>query len=302
MVTIMSRGLGRLQQAVLSHVKEKGLTTVESVRWIVRDAEEGANLGVGSINAVNRAVDSLSAKSLLKRIERPLQSIEECIAHYPGKTLNAKVRQLRMKLLPALLKPSRSRGQNLRYSLADNEKFHYEGLSEAEQAQHRKNWLSVERDLAAFFGSSDDPRWRAHLFGLYAKGKSIFEADRLEVSRSFQEHLSRCQQILPSELYDRIQHVYTTLLSAERVGNLQMRTFVHTFVNVNNRGSCSLKEEAIEHLVEVSGDYLRSLPGYQESTTKNSRYVFREKDKHDPILNKLFDQTVFQEFNFIEPA
>jgi len=297
----MSRGLGRLQQAIVDRLKQNGPTTVESMRWDVRGADEDADLGVGSINAVNRAVKSLVARKLVKCSKRPLQSVEECIAHYPGKTLKAAIRRLRTELLPALLEPGNSRAMYPRYSLADNEKFHYDGLSEIEQEVHRNNWLSVERELAAFLGAADDYEQRSRLFRLYAKSKSVFEAGRLEVTGSLREHLTRCQPILPAELLERIERVYTSLLSAERAGNLQMRTFVHTFVNVSNKGSCSLKNDTIEHLSRVRRDYLESLPNYKRGTP-GLPIMWREENRHDPILHKLFDQTVFQSFNFIEAA
>jgi len=301
MATLMTRGLGRLQQAIVYLVKENGPTTIESMRWYVRDADEDADLGVGTINAVNRAVESLVARKLLKHSERPLQSVEECVAHYSGKTLKAAIRKLRTELLPALLEPSKSRMRCPRYSLADNEKFHHEGLTEVEREVHRNNWLSVERELAAFLGAADDFEQRSRLFGLYAKSKSIFEAGRLEVTGSLREHLTRCRPILPAELLERVERVYTSLLSAERAGNLQMRTFVHTFVNVSNKGSCRLKGVTIEHLSHVRRDYLESLPNYKRGTPVRP-IMCSQEDRHDPILHKLFDQTVFQSFNFIEAA
>src|SRR5688500_9106133 len=126
----MSRGLGRLQKAILDQVNEHGLTTVESIRWTVREEDDDMNLGFGDINAVKRAVESLVARSRVKHTERPLQSIDECIAHYPGKTLKAAIRRLRIDLLPALREPSPGRGSHLRYTLADNEKFHFASLPE----------------------------------------------------------------------------------------------------------------------------------------------------------------------------
>lgn len=299
MANLMSRGLGRLQLAIRDRVDEYGPTAVESIRWYMRDPDEGTDLGVATINAVNRAVKGLVARKLLKHSERPLQSVGECISHYPGKTLKAAVRRLRINLLPALLEPANCGAMDLRYSLADNEKFHYEGLSDSERLEQRNNWLSVERELAAFFGGVEDYEQRTRLFRLYAKATSIFAAGRLDVPGSLREHLTECHPILPAKLLESIERIYASLLSPERAGNLQMRTFVHTFVNVSNKGSCSLKDDTIGHLSSVRRDYLESLPQYKRGAP-NRPVMFREADRHDPILHKLFDQTVFQDFNFIE--
>lgn len=295
----MSRGLGRLQQAILNRVKASGLTTVESARWDVRKEGGEDDLTVATLNAVKRAVESLVARKLIICTERPLQSVAECIAHYPGKTTRVAIRKLRVELLPALLQPDSGQPIYQRYSRDDNEKFQYERLSDADKKLLRRNWLSVERELAALLGSTDDAQHRSRLARLYAKGESIFDSGRLMVSQAFSEHLARCRLILSADLLGRLEHFCTSLLDVEMAGNLKVRSFVHTFANVSSRGTCSLKDDTIEHLNKVRRDYLESLPDYKSSSVSGN-FFMRDNSRQDPILHRLFDHTVFQSFHFLE--
>ncbi len=233
---------------------------------------------------------------------RRLDSFDECVAHYPNKTLRGAVRRLRLQLLPTLLQWTRD-GAFPRYSQEDNEKFHLESLAPDVREALRLAWLHLEPrliDLLAQPGRAD----RNALFRLVAKGKAIFETQGLECRGAFAEHVRRCTEsrLLPEPLAAEVVALSNSILPPAEAGHLQLKGYIHRFAHVPRHGGCSLKQGTVDYLARSCPDVLRGLPGYvepREQVRGRFRLLVPARPKHSPQLYGLFDQTVFGAFHFL---
>lgn len=303
----MSRGPGIIQKSIIGHVREngEGTLTVETMRWALYDKlKEKALAPDGSLptawnTAFSRAVERLAAppRSQLVVNRRPLASLEECVQHYPGKTLLVATRRLRLELLPSLKDFVEQNHQPPRYSAASNEEYHIEQLPRQDRKAFEQEWKRLVAELKQAFAVSDDDT----LLSLIVKGKSLFEEkSTLSERRSFLELSSACCRsgMLSEGLSDRLRRFTERFLPANTAGSLRLKSYIHLFALPSRNGRYSLKERTIQELRRRNKAFVESLPGFKPVDSQR-RY---RKPQHSPMLHKLFDQTVFQDFRFIHLA
>jgi hypothetical protein len=305
----MSRGYGRHQKAVLDHLSRLSApTTFETIRWhLWEDAAEHATAGQDLPNkwntAVMRAVKGLEKDERVTIDRRRLVSLEECVQHYPNKTLSGAARRLRQQLLPVLLRWTQDGKVFPRYNLAANEKFHLQSLAPDARKALRADWLRLERRLVALLASPGRARRNA-VFQLIAKGKSIFEIEELECPGAFVEHARRCaeRQCLPGPLAAEMAAFSEAILPPTDAGHLRLKGYIHELVAVPRHRGCSLKKKTVEYLAEMCPAVVEKLPDYVPAEKPTDRRLFKREAKHSPQLYGLFDQTVFQTFHFLQLA
>jgi hypothetical protein len=253
-----------------------------------------------------RAVRSLEKDGRIEVEERKLLSFEECVTHYPSKTLNGEARRVRDQLLPALLQWTRQKGGACpRYTSADNERFHLESLLPEDRQSLNKKWLRLEPRLMALLPrmSRDDVN---ALFELIAKAKSIFETQGLDCRGAFVEHVQRCtaRHLLPLPIANKITAFSNELLPPTDAGQLRLKSYIHAFADIPKYRGCSLKKETVEYLDRSFPTVVQTLPGYTAPPAKQTgfrRFVSLDErgPTHSKLLLGLFDQTVFQDFRFV---
>jgi hypothetical protein len=191
-----------------------------------------------------RAVKGLEKDKRLTLTRRRLVSFEECVAHYPNKTLLSHIRNLRLKLLPALLRWTQEDNALPRYNLAENESFYLNSLTQDDRNKLRKAWQSLEPRLIDLLPRSEHAARNA-LFSLIAKGKSIFETQDLQCWGAFAEHVHRCidQHLLPEAVASDAKCLSDAILPAPDAGHLRLRSYIHTFAEMPRHRRCSLKQQ-----------------------------------------------------------
>jgi hypothetical protein len=310
----MSRGLGWIQNALLDHlIGQRGATTFETLRWDLWERSHpmpimpGPDLPNKWNTSVMRAVKCLEKGARIKVERRRLISFDECVFHYPNKTLRGSVRRLRLQLLPALLRCTNNEGDAFpRYNRAANEKFHLQSLTPVVRKTLRNSWLRVEPrliELLPLSGRAD----RNVLFQLAVKGKSIFETGDLECRGSFAEHLQICTEhkLLPDPLASDLRILSDSMLAPTDAGHLRLKSYIHTFAAVPQHRGCSLRKETVTYLDQSCPEVVRKLPGYvaPEVPVNRHNYMMGAREpKHSQQLYGLFDQTVFQRFHFLQLA
>ena len=222
----MSRGLGQLQRAIVGCVGEAAEpATVESMRWAVYERMKKPPIAInGDLpsewnTSFGRAINNLASesRSLLVIEKRHMASLEECIVHYPGKTLQAPVRRLRQELLPALYEWTQEKyGASPHYSAADNEEYFLKRVSADRVNLLRREWVRLESLMRPSFTSlgPDD------LFLLFAKGRSLFQGIDVTSRCSFAEMVQRCcrSDILPEPVANQLRAFSGRFLSATAAG------------------------------------------------------------------------------------
>jgi hypothetical protein len=299
----MSHGPGIIQRAVLTHLANgNSLPSSECLRWRIygelRPDRPINNLDElpGSWNATfARSIERLESQGKIQTSRRRLKSLQECVEHYPGKTLQKSVRLIRLELLPILAKLASSGAASPRYHTTANEAY---WVRTAQNKDHRAwdtAWKKLLPGLQRAYGVAFDDR----ILGVIIKGKSLFEKSTFSDTRSFVDLAAGCAPLLPPETAADLQHVVTTFLPADTAGALELKSYVHRFAYVSDSGAghYSLSSDTLKQLYNARKEFLESLPGF---SLANRRY--QPEPRHSPLLQKLFDHTVFQKFVFVQLA
>jgi hypothetical protein len=273
------------------------------MRWALFEPVKGLPLPSDGLpgpwnSSFTRAVHELAEepRHLLEIERRPLASLEECVEHFPNKTLDGMTRAVRVELLPALLEWTNDEsGPGPHYSAASNEEYHINRFDRDQRREVRQQWLAIEDALVTLHASIRT----ADLFHLIAKGKALFTKSTLQDRNSFAYYLQACndQKQLPAELSERLRRFAESVLPLAQVGFLKLKSYIHAFAHLPSRGAFSLKPPTIEALHSKRKAFVESLPGFEAPS--ESRRRFGGEPTHSDRLLHLFDKTVFQEFQFL---
>jgi hypothetical protein len=305
----MSRGIGKLQRDILDYVNREYKNTkniaYETMRWSLYDRFNNQPIpSKGTLpnkwdNSLKRAIIKLSSepRKLLFLEKRRLSCLEECIAHYPGKTFQMEIRQLRLNLLPALLEwTQEENGARPHHNVAANEKYQVKQLLLNDKNSPLPNeWRRLESLLRPIYGrlvlNSDD------LFILLVKGNFLFRNLNVDSSASFTETLQKCcdNGLVKGDVASQLRTFSNKFFPPHAAGSLKLKSLMHRFADIRSRGRCSLNQATLEALYRLRKNYVESLPDFQPANTD----VWSLEPMKCNILHKLFDHTVFQKFNFV---
>jgi hypothetical protein len=322
----MSRGLGKLQREILDHLAANpGAATYESLRWSLLElthAESGRFAGAKARRLRNGRMPAAWNSSLTRALtglgehggrrlmieRRRLASMQEFVHHYPGKTLFARTRELRLALLPWLKKIAEADGHAVRLSHAENERWFIEKNPGDKLVNSRAKWSSIEPELVAHVPRLSREN-RNHLFLLIARGKSLFEGAPLDCQRSIDQCLAPLaqQRALPDAILQRVCRFSESLFPSDEIGFLRLKSLVGSLTHIPARGrQYRLKDETVEALERLCRDTLEKVfPGFKPWAPKTTRsLVLRAGPRSNlgPEIHSLIDNTVFTKFVFVRLA
>jgi hypothetical protein len=296
----MSRGNGVIQNAILRAVYESAApVTFESLRWtlfpILKGSPHPKQLPTRWNTAFSRSLNVLASASQPQIVidRRPLADFPECVAHFPSKTLNSKIRDLRLNLLPAFAELIASGRLTPRYGAAANEKYHV-AAENARLQEIQREWIGLAKAIIPIFGQIREDA----LFVLIAKGKELFEKSAVSNERdSFIGTIAGARKFLPAALAGRLDEFGRRFLPPDDAGHLRLKSYIYGIARFSGSGvRYTLTPRAIEHLYEARRSYLESLDGFTPSKFPYSA------PEHSDLLNRLFDKTAFQNFQFVRRA
>lgn len=299
----MSRGHGELQRAVISHIQSAtSPLTVESLRWELYEKLEKPEVPAGGElpgkwnTSFVRAVKKVAAdpRRFFAIERRRLKSLDECISHYPGKSLQVDVRHHREKLLPALLEWTQDKhGASPHYSEGENEIYYVNRLSQNRRDWLRQEWTKLEALIRPTFAELASE----HLLLLFLKARALFQGLNAKSPFSFAAMVELSCNDLPATVAEQLRAFAKKFVSDTNAGALKLQSFVHEFANVPRHGQCSLRKDTLEALHRLRPQFIEALPGFDPGHGR-----FMREPKYPDALHKLFDQTVFQKFQFIVSA
>lgn len=310
----MSKGPGKLQQGILraaEEVAEFG-TTVEGLRWSLYELsgrpalQAGGELPTAWNTSFRRAIKGLADREIVTITSRPLASFEECVEHYPGKTLKVDARGLRRQFLPILLEWTHEKGGlGPKYGAADNEEHHLRLLPKDQVGQLEADWPQLEERLRPLYGAvsqacADD------LLKLICKGRSLFLSRDVSAHGSLASWVEAvCRSsVLPDALALDLRVFLERFMPRGTAGALKSKSIIHELADVPRHGQCSLRPDTLEYLHERQKEVVEAMPGF---APKRGRFPTRHTPNpveydYAPGLMKFFDHTVFQNFDFIALA
>ena len=323
----MSRGPGKIQQAVFDVLKE-GEKTVGEVQWKVAES-----LGRVIVNPEGKVIDPTFCKSFhraiatadesrLKSNRRPLRTIEDVVEHYPYHTHVQEVRDLRCLCLPylkAFLKDRR-----LRYNDAENEMFIVRDLLRSAISTRgaanklllsdaHQTWKQLESEiLRHVHGEARD-----EVLALVVRGRQIFrepptgaEVRRLshreyrftgpiECSEPFAVLLAAFRQKASTpelnQLSDRLEELHESVVPMEGRHLAKLRTRLYTVLRADSSGPSRVKDEFKKFLVGKEGRKLK--PYYTVD-----RFIGINDYRFKARLNSVVQSDVFGSFEFLIPV
>jgi hypothetical protein len=308
----MSRGLGDIQTLILrsAMADETEPMTVEKLRWTLYRAKNPAasdrsDLPTKWNNSFSRAISSLVKRKRLTIERRPLESLEECVQHYPGKTLSGNSYSVRSFLLPVLLEwTNEKEGLIPKYGIADNEVHHYKNLQKTGGALMEKlssRWPAIEERLRSIYGNA--PKRSDNLLRLICKGNSLFRPMGVSSPYALTEliELTCASGLLPGDLKAKLWTFLEAFLPLAEANALQFRSFVHELVDRPRHGQYKLQPAALAYLHKQRKEYIEKMPGFavRENEFAGKWNPNKTRFEYDESVLNLLDHNVFCDFSFI---
>lgn len=314
----MSRGAGIIQRAIIDAVTDSKVpVAVESLRWELFESSYELQGGVPEdvdhemmsmswYTSFDRALKTLVQKRMAIRIaSRPLNGLDEFLAHFPDKTRSRVIRHLRRTLLPGLIQWVSDEGLRQGYDSLGNEAFH---LRSATLAEARKRWSTISPKLMGLVGRLP-PEKASALFRLIGKAKEILEDPTIRVQLTFARALAECEEKcdLSVDLKDKLRELSESILPGDRAGLLRIKSYVHAIADVGRHRGCRLKRDTLNHLDKHFHDIVSGLPGYSappSDVPRRLKFMHDQPEaKHSPLLSdSLIHQSAFRPFRFIAIA
>ena len=307
----MSRGIGVTQQAILRELKRCGtnVVTFEMLRWTIWNGSlsPDGNLPQAWNTSVDRAVKTLAARGDLNVESRPLANLDEWMMHYPGKSLNKQVHDLRQELLPHIVAwIGGEEGPEAKFSKTENEEFAARKLAHDQMEILRTLWGKIEPCLRQYYGHTG----KDYLFALLVRGRQLFGPSwpAISINQSFWELVTYTDsdQDTPELLRNQVITIRDKFLPGKLAKTLEFKSYIRAIAkDIPSNGHCSLSKEAEDELYKRCGNRLTQLPGFKPapaSNKSNPSWQFEaqpNRPRHSPLLKKLLDHSVFQNFRFL---
>ncbi len=314
----MSRGSGRVQRAILDRLEVHGPMQANELCWQLADAEgkiridgEIAEIRQGAIvkpfySAFNRALSGLREKGKVTVVPTKLTGLDEVIRVYPFKTTDLATRELREKLLPAIPAYLTSLNKNRwkrreKFSLTENESYLVGMLSEDERQAFRHKWKGLEPQLFDLMSAlRDDPKRRDLVLRVIQRGRGLFGVGVGHDPAALESLLQALSSVslTPQEesVYRAVSSVYRSAIPERQARRARLKTQLYAVAYFGAKTPVRLNHEFVTAL-SLSYPFIQQLPGHQPAESRWNREV--QPTTFSPMLNRLFDRTVFSSFNFI---
>lgn len=312
----MSRGPGKLQREIFAFLQQyDGPVTLENLRWELRKNRDSPNLTKSWSFAVERAVRNMASpkRGLLTVEKRRLVSLAEWVKHYPDKTLDGTVRQLRLDLLPHLadwLAGKRSPGP--KFTPDENERFAFRGrrgghdsnLSEEFRHRHSPEWKTLEPHIWQELRAAPNDT----LFHLLVRGRQLFTSSRVQTALSFRDILKQCadEKLLPHAVLAQFQSFADRVFPPTKAGFLALKSLLYQSIQPVRIRQPELKADALKALVRAKPDYMKTVAGFNPPPPRTKGMFILPEDQRwqnavakGTPLARLVDHSAFQQFGFL---
>jgi hypothetical protein len=293
----MSRGLGKLQQAILHALPAPGTEVLfNKVFWDIVDGQpHQADPSPSSYKAFHRAVKSLKGSGMLEMAKRKFSSLDELCMLYPYRTMNRRIRDMRAHVLPFVkqrLEMERADGtKETRFTALESESHLRDELSPETRSVARGRWLSIEPKLFDLLVAvSDQAPARQHVLQIIAKGQGLFIGSGVNNSRTmipiWKAAMAALHQ-LPSaeEVLGEVLSLYDSVFPRDTRRNASLKNRLYVVADFSrNRQRVALKQEFKEWLLQQDRDYVSGLPRHHVDHTFLKRVHF--SDLLDQVLGR----------------
>lgn len=308
----MSRGLGRLQTAVLSSVMTDSSLSFGQLCWQLAEVDGRGISKEGDLRqsfyaSCHRAIVRLVDEGNLQRTRRKLRSVAELLTHYPHKTRQQKVRNLRIRLLPHLsdyLGETKAR----HFGVAEVERFYIRQQTESTMREFGNRWRNLEDRLCVLLGEVPNDR-RDIVLDLLIKGRSTFGGcsganHPSDLGSIVRGALARTG-LMEAEysLYSSIHELYNSLFPSDKQCFMSLKDQLYTVVDMSKKSNARpyLKDRFKQELLKRDLTYIESLDGHQTGSALDELYNggWLRPVQFSPLLNQLIGRDSLADFDFI---
>ncbi len=323
----MSRGPGKIQKSILSYLENREQPVLRNkMLWELANHNRSITLKGNYCDSIGRGnIDSNFIKSFSRAIlkledfekiqisEEKFRNIEDVIQLYPYKTTKVEILQLRKNLLPYLKKyfsdsylPPYG---GSRYSIAENEIHILQMIKSTEPNFYNKacaQWQKLENRIILILPKHISSKKKLWLNTLI-RGRQLFLDKNIKSTYSFD---SLCIELKDkirkfsqneSNLAKKIIKFKDKIIPREVRDHHRLKSKLHTIVFLNGTSTPKLKPEFKKYLLKEEPNIIKSMPKFfsNEDEKKGKRLHFHHQTNFDPTLDKLIDQYIFSNFEFI---
>lgn len=324
----MSRGLGILQNSLLSHLKTVSLPISENeLLWKVAESEDKIRkipyseiYTEGSIHnsfykSFRRALSNLIKNGIIDlEPSAKFTSLDDFIKYYPYKTTNNLIKEMRIDFLPFIKEFVDLHVYDLQFSNHQVETHNLKEFLEANPEEYNdcaKKWLRIRVKFINLLKGEND-KTISSILKLLAKGEQSFVDSKISVD----EHSAAISKTLFTTLGEG--NTEFLKLSTEFKDFLNKCIYGHKYLHdlfknqlylvaIFTRGvKPSLTSLFKEALLRKFPEQINSLPNTKiadpDKKIKEGTVFFStsfEEDIIDPIVDKLILRDAFSEFKFI---
>jgi hypothetical protein len=164
-------------------------------------------------------------------------------------------------------------------------------------------WELLEERLRPVYGQATFSA-APHLLGLICKGSSLFNSPHgfsdVSANGSLAGWISRAVKSggLSEELERNLKEFLERFIPPSISKTLNFKSYIHELADVPSHGQCRLRKDTLKYLFDKRSALIREMNGFKEIERK-FQWPFEDKYQFPEPLFRLFDQTVFQDFEFL---
>lgn len=316
----MSRGPGKIQQAILEAIKEDDIPTQRNkLLWklatendrVVMTGKLCEGISKGNIDpslekAFQRSLKRLTETNQVKIRKQKLRNIDEFIAYYPFKTSYLDIFQLRTRLLPHIKSFLEGRYHRIPFTIRDNEIYILDKL----ESEHPKKvdsyaarWQRIERKILKVLPSlkrSARSRW----IKVIIKGQELFIDDKARYRLSFHKIVNNIEEKMERlsqeeiELLAEVQAFMRKPFPPQLMKHSRFKSEIYAVGDFNERTTPKLKDGIKMYFLDQEPELVKALPEHYQPDTK-VQFGMHYKPSFSPILDSLIDRHTFSKFQFL---
>ena len=316
----MSRGPGKIQQAILEAINENDAPSQRNkLLWKLAiknnriayagklcDGISKGNIKPSFEKSFQRSLKRLAETDQVNIRKQKLRNIDEFIAYYPYKTAYLDIFQLRIRLLPHIKSYLEGPYHRRPYTVSDNEIYIIDKLKSDNPEKLRRYvalWQTIELKILRLLPSlkrSARSRW----INVLMKGRELFIDDRASYGLAFHKTVDIIEKKMEGLNQDEIQllaEVQAFKLKSfppQTMKHSRLKSEFYVIGNFNERSTPSLTGDIKKYFLDQEPDLIKALPEHHQPEIKG-RFPMRFEPSFSPILDSLIDRHAFSKFEFL---
>ncbi len=329
----MSRGFGSIQQDIISFLKNASFPLSQNeVIWALAEQKKilkkssvsqyyfGGELNNSFYKSCCRAFAGLIKSNKVeiktqKDLSVKYYSIDEFIRHYPYKTRNNLLKELRIDILPYVKTYISEHIHELKYNKHQIEQHSIEVFAQNDTKGFKEctvKWDILRAKLLKIIGIESNAEISKAILSLVVKGEQLFGNSQMFINgatsvlaKKFLDSVEDTK-IPYNNIKDEINYFLSNCIYSNLYSHGVFKNQLYIVASFEKNINPTLNKDFKGALFRIFPEKIISLPGTKIATPpkriKKGAFVYftlKEENKFDPILDKLILRDVFSPIRYI---